>query len=38
VGALGTFEAAQAEVVHVPMDGDGLIPAALREAADPAGL
>jgi len=32
VGALGTFEAAQAEVVHVPMDGDGLIPQALRDA------
>lgn len=29
VGALGTFTAAQAEVVHVPMDADGLIPAAL---------
>jgi 2-aminoadipate transaminase len=32
VGALGTFAAAQAEVVHVPMDGDGLIPAALDAA------
>ena len=32
VGALGTFEAAQAEVVHVPMDADGLIPEALRGA------
>ena len=31
VGALGTFAAAQAEVVHVPMDQDGLIPAALAE-------
>ncbi|HEX5496420.1 MAG TPA: PLP-dependent aminotransferase family protein [Mycobacteriales bacterium] len=29
VGALGTFAAAQAEVVHIPMDSDGLIPAAL---------
>ncbi len=29
VGALGTFAAYQAEVVHVPMDADGLIPAAL---------
>jgi 2-aminoadipate transaminase len=29
VGALGTFTASQAEVVHVPMDGDGLVPAAL---------
>ena len=32
VGALGTFAAYQAEVVHVPMDADGLIPEALREA------
>jgi DNA-binding transcriptional MocR family regulator len=32
VGALGTFEAAQAEVVHVLMDSDGLIPEALNEA------
>ena len=32
VGALGVFQAAQADVVHVPMDGEGLIPAALREA------
>ena len=30
VGALGTFQAARAEVVHVPMDADGLIPAELR--------
>ena len=29
VGALGTFAASEAEVVHVPMDGDGLVPAAL---------
>jgi DNA-binding transcriptional MocR family regulator len=32
VGALGVFQAAEADVVHVPMDGDGLIPAALSEA------
>jgi DNA-binding transcriptional MocR family regulator len=32
VGALGTFAAYQAEVVHVTMDEDGLVPAALREA------
>jgi DNA-binding transcriptional MocR family regulator len=32
VGALGTFAAYQAEVVHVPMDADGLVPQALREA------
>jgi DNA-binding transcriptional MocR family regulator len=31
VGALGTFAAAQAEVVHLPMDGDGLVPAVLAE-------
>jgi DNA-binding transcriptional MocR family regulator len=31
VGALGTFAAYQADVVHVAMDDDGLIPAALRE-------
>jgi 2-aminoadipate transaminase len=30
VGALGTFAAAQAEVVHVAMDDDGLQPEALR--------
>ncbi|MFC4554784.1 PLP-dependent aminotransferase family protein [Georgenia faecalis] len=29
VGALGVFRAYQADVVHVPMDGDGLIPDAL---------
>jgi 2-aminoadipate transaminase len=34
VGALGVFQAAQADVVHVPMDGDGLIPAALAEALE----
>ncbi|GAC1439270.1 MAG: PLP-dependent aminotransferase family protein [Mycobacteriales bacterium] len=32
VGALGTFAAYQAEVVHVAMDDDGLVPAALCEA------
>jgi DNA-binding transcriptional MocR family regulator len=32
VGALGTFAAAEAEVVHVPLDADGLIPAALADA------
>lgn len=30
VGALGTFRAYQANVVHVPMDGDGLIPEELE--------
>jgi len=32
VGALGVFQAAQAEVVHVAMDDDGLIPVALERA------
>jgi 2-aminoadipate transaminase len=32
VGALGTFAAYQADVVHVAMDEDGLVPDALREA------
>ncbi|BCB80593.1 hypothetical protein Pflav_070030 [Phytohabitans flavus] len=32
VGALGVFQAAQAQVVHVPMDGDGLVPEALEQA------
>ncbi len=32
VGALGTFAAYQAEVVHVPMDSHGLVPEALRQA------
>jgi DNA-binding transcriptional MocR family regulator len=32
VGALGVFQAAQAQVVHVPMDSDGLIPEALEAA------
>jgi 2-aminoadipate transaminase len=31
VGALGTFASYQAQVVHVPMDDDGLIPEALDE-------
>jgi DNA-binding transcriptional MocR family regulator len=34
VGALGTFQAARAEVVHVPMDADGLIPGELRAALE----
>jgi 2-aminoadipate transaminase len=34
VGALGTFASYQADVVHVPMDADGLVPQALREAID----
>mgnify|MGYP001039492491 CR=1 FL=1 len=32
VGALGVFQSAQAQVVHVPMDADGLIPEALEAA------
>lgn len=32
VGALGTFRAYQAEIVHVEMDADGLSPEALRQA------
>lgn len=32
VGALGAFQAAQAQIVHVPMDDDGLIPEALEQA------
>jgi 2-aminoadipate transaminase len=31
VGALGVFRSFECDVVHVPMDGDGLIPAALEE-------
>jgi 2-aminoadipate transaminase len=31
VGALGTFASYQAQVVHVPMDDDGLVPEALSE-------
>ncbi len=34
VGALGVFQGAQADVVHVPMDLDGLVPAALVDAID----
>jgi 2-aminoadipate transaminase len=33
VGALGTFASYQAQVVHVPLDGEGLIPEALADAA-----
>jgi 2-aminoadipate transaminase len=32
VGALGVFQSAQARVVHVPMDSDGLVPEALETA------
>jgi DNA-binding transcriptional MocR family regulator len=32
VGALGVFRAYQADVVHVPLDDEGLIPEALEEA------
>jgi DNA-binding transcriptional MocR family regulator len=32
VGALGVFQSYQVDVQHVAMDGDGLIPEALREA------
>ena len=32
VGALGVFRAYECDVVHVAMDDDGLVPAALREA------
>src|SRR5690606_37297391 len=31
VGALGTFAAYQADVVHVPLDEGGLVPGVLRE-------
>ena len=34
VGALGTFQSYQAQVVHVAMDDDGLIPEALVAAID----
>lgn len=34
VGALGTFAAAEAEVVHVPLDASGLVPALLSEALE----
>ena len=32
VGALGVFQAAQADVVHVPMDDEGIVPGALEDA------
>lgn len=34
VGALGVFRSYQADVVHVPVDRDGLIPQALEQAID----
>jgi 2-aminoadipate transaminase len=34
VGALSTFSSYQAQVVHVAMDDDGIIPSALAEAID----
>ncbi len=34
VGALGVFRAYQADVVHVPLDDDGLIPEALEDTLD----
>jgi 2-aminoadipate transaminase len=34
VGALGSFAAYQAQVVHVAMDDNGLVPSLLREALD----
>jgi 2-aminoadipate transaminase len=34
VGALGTFAAAEASVVHVPLDAHGLVPAELESALD----
>jgi len=34
VGALGVFHSYQCQVVHVAMDGEGLVPAALQEAID----
>jgi len=34
VGALAVFAAAEAEVIHVNMDGDGLVPEALAETFD----
>ncbi|MET8993782.1 PLP-dependent aminotransferase family protein [Amycolatopsis sp. Hca4] len=34
VGALGSFAAYQAQVVHVEMDDQGLVPSLLREALD----
>src|SRR3954454_9835378 len=35
VGALGVFRAYQADVVHVPLDDDGLVPEALEAALAP---
>jgi DNA-binding transcriptional MocR family regulator len=32
VGALGVFRAYQCEIIHVPMDGEGLVPGALEAA------
>ncbi len=32
VGALGTFKQYQAKIVHIEMDGDGLIPESVRQA------
>ncbi|UQU64981.1 PLP-dependent aminotransferase family protein [Couchioplanes caeruleus] len=37
VGALGVFQAAQAQVRHIAMDADGLVPAALEAAIAEAG-
>ncbi|MEY2990378.1 MAG: hypothetical protein RLZZ163_1294 [Actinomycetota bacterium] len=34
VGALGVFRAYQCDVIHVPMDDDGLIPSALQDTID----
>jgi 2-aminoadipate transaminase len=34
VGALGTFAAYQADIVHVPLDEDGLVPEALRDTLE----
>lgn len=34
VGALGVFRAYECQVIHVPMDDDGLIPTALQETID----
>lgn len=36
VGALGVFRSYQCQVVHVPMDDQGLVPAALQDAIDTA--
>jgi len=36
VGALGTFAAYQARVIHVAMDGEGIIPEAFRAATETA--